>query len=172
MNEGKKFEQIFKKSIPDYCLTIRLNDTAQSFKKSNFARFTPKNKCDFVVFNTQTQTLYCLELKSTKYKSISFEDIYSDEEQEKMIHKHQILSLIDFSEFNHVISGFILNFRDEKNDMERTYFQDIRDFLKMCKDIKKKSFNELDLLTHNAMKIDGERKRINYVWNVEKMFER
>ena len=41
MNEGKKFEQIFKKSAPDYCLTIRLNDSAQAFKKSDLAKFTP-----------------------------------------------------------------------------------------------------------------------------------
>lgn len=162
---------MFKESIPDYCLIIRLNDTAQSFQKSNFARFTPKNKCDFIVFNTKSQILYCLELKSTKYKSISFEDIYSNEEQNKMIHKHQIIALSDFSVYDNVVAGFVLNFRDEENNMERTYFQNIDDFLEMCKDINKKSFNELDLLTHNAIKLEGERKRTNYVWFVNKMFE-
>lgn len=171
MNEGKKFEQIFKKSAPDYCLTIRLNDSAQAFKKSDLAKFTPKNKCDFIIFNTVSRVLYCLELKSTKYRSISFEDIYSDEEQDKMIHKHQILALREFSEYKNVIAGFVFNFRDEKNNMERTYFQKIQDFLKMCKDIKKKSFNELDLILGGAIKIEGTKKRVNYTWDIDKLFK-
>lgn len=171
MNEGKKFELTFKNSVPDYCLVIRLNDSAQAFKKSNLARFTPKNKCDFVVFNSLSQILYCLELKSTKYKSISFEDIYSEENQEKMIHKHQILALKEFSEFKNVVAGFIFNFRDEVNKMERTYFQEIKDFLKMCKSINKKSFNELDLIAGGAIKLEGIKKRTNYTWNVETIFE-
>lgn len=171
MNEGKQFELQFKKSIPDYCLTIRLNDSAQAFKKSNLARFTPKNKCDFIVFNTLTQILYCLELKSTKFKNMAFEDIYSDDKQDKMIHKHQILGLKEFSEYKNVVAGFILNFRDEANNMERTYFQNIKDFLKMCKSINKKSFNELDLLTNGAIKLEGLKKRTNYIWNVNKLFE-
>lgn len=171
MNEGKKFELAFKNSIPDYCLTIRLNDSAQAFQKSNLARFTPKNKCDFIVFNSLSQILYCLELKSTKYKSMSFENIYSDEKQDKMIHKHQILALHEFSEFKNVVAGFVFNFRDEKNDMERTYFQRITDFLKMCKSINKKSFNELDLIMSNAIKLEGVKKKTNYTWNVEKLLE-
>lgn len=170
-NEGKKFELQFKKSIPDYCLVIRLNDSAQAFKKSNLARFTPKNKCDFIVFNSLSRILYCLELKSTKYKSMSFEDIYSDEKQDKMIHKHQILALREFSEFNNVVAGFVFNFRDEKNDMERTYFQEITNFLKMYKSINKKSFNEMDLIMANAIKLEGVKKRTNYTWNIEKLLE-
>ena len=171
MNDGKKFELAFKNSVPDYCLTIRLNDSAQAFKKSNLARFTLKNKCDFIIFNSVLQVLYCLELKSTKYKSMSFEDIYSDESQEKMIHKHQILALRDFSTFENVVAGFVFNFRDEANKMERTYFQEINDFLKMCKTINKKSFNEMDLIMANAVKLDGIKKRTNYTWNIEKILE-
>lgn len=170
-NEGKKFELQFKNSVPDYCLIIRLNDSAQAFQKSNLARFTPKNKCDFVIFNSLSQVLYCLELKSTKYKSMSFEDIYSDEKQDKMIHRHQILGLKEFSEYKNVVAGFVLNFRDEINNMERTYFQNIKDFLKMCKSINKKSFNELDLIMAGAIKLEGVKKRTNYTWNVEKLLE-
>lgn len=171
MNEGKKFEAAIKKSVPDYALVIRLNDSAQAFKQSNLARFTPKNPCDYIVFDSEAKTLYCLELKTTKSKSITFEDIYSDKEESKMIHKHQIMSLREFSNFKNVIAGFIFNFRDDINNMERTYFQRIEDFLKMCRHINKKSFNELDLLVNNAVVINGIRKKVNYTWDIDSLFK-
>jgi hypothetical protein len=98
---------------------------------------------------------------------MSFEDVDSDEKQNKMIHKHQILALHKFSQFDNVTAGFIFNFRDEKNNMERTYFQNINDFVVMCKEVNKSSFNEMDLLLNNAIKINGNKKRVNYTWNID-----
>ena len=172
MNVGKKFEDQFRKSIPDYCLLIRLPDPPQSFTQREDTKFSKKNPCDFIMFDTKNKDLYCIELKTTKSKSISFEKLDDLSSSNRMIHKHQILGLQKFSEFEYVTGCFILNFRDEKNNMERTYFQDIKDFLKMYKDIDKHSFNELDLLTHNAIKINGERKRINYKWNIDELLSR
>ena len=120
-NSGKKFEKQFRLSVPDYCLLQRLNDPPQSFTQSKSTKFSIKNPCDFFMFDSISHILYCLELKTTKYRSMSFEDIKSDEKQNKMIHKHQILSLLDFSNFENVTAGFILNFRDEKSGVERTY---------------------------------------------------
>ena len=168
-NSGKVFEDNFKKSVPDYCLLQRLNDSPQSFKQSNLTRFTPDNPCDFLLFDSISHILYCLELKTTKYKSISFEDINSNEPQNKMIHKHQILSLTKFSNYNHVIAGFLFNFRDEVNSVERTYFQDIASFNRMCSEINKFSFNEMDLIIYNSVKIDGKKKRVNYIWDIDKL---
>ena len=166
-NSGKLFEQQFKKSVPEYCLLQRLNDSAQSFKKSGFARFTPNNPCDFFMFDSKSRTLYCIECKSTKYKSMGFEDINCEEEQNKMIHKHQILSLIKFSGYVGVVGCFLFNFRDENNNMERTYFQDIDNFNKMCGSINKSSFNEMDLILNGAIKIEGNRKRLYYIWDID-----
>lgn len=98
---------------------------------------------------------------------MTFEDIESDEKQNKMIHKHQILSLLDFAKFENVMAGFIFNFRDEVHDMERTYFQDAESFAKMCKSINKSSFNEMDLILNGAVKIHGTKKRVKYVWNID-----
>lgn len=169
---GKKFEKQFKNSIPDYCLKHRLRDSAQSFNQSNLTKFSWDNPCDFFMFDSIAHILYCLELKSTKNKFITFEDIDSDEKQNKMIHKHQIVSLLDFSKFENVISGFILNFRDEEHDMERTYFIDVKDFNTMCKKIKKSSCNEIDLIMHGAIKISGIKKRVNYTWNIDEFLKR
>lgn len=167
---GKRFEADFKASVPHSSLVVRLNDSPQAFSKSKLTRFTHKTPCDFILFDGGLRSLFPLELKTTKYKSISFEDINGENDQNKMIHKHQILGLIDFSKYDNVISGFLFNFRDEKNNCERTYYQRIEDFVNMTSNIEKKSFNELDLLTSgNAIKVDGYLKRTRYRWDIESL---
>ena len=171
MNVGKVFENQFKKYIPEYCVLQRLNDSPQGFIQSKLTEFTPKTPCDFIMFDTYNRELWCLELKSTKQKYISFEDINSNKEQNKMIHKHQILGLKKFGNYKHVNSGFLFNFRDEVNDTERTYYQDIHDFLNMCKKINKSSFNEIELVLNNAIKVNGEKLKVNYRWNINRLIE-
>lgn len=166
---GKIFEDSIKQSIPDYCLLIRLNDSPQAFKQSNLTRFTPKNPFDYLCFDTESRTLFCLELKSTSNKYMGFEDINSDEEQNSMIHKHQILGLLKCSTYSNVIAGFLLNFRLPDNEL--TYFIEINQFQKMCESINKKSFNIMDLVLHGAKKIQGDKKRTRYRWYLDEFFE-
>ena len=170
-NVGKIFEQQFKISVPDYCLLQRLNDSPQAFKQSNLTRFTRENPCDFFLFDSIARILYCLELKTTKNKYMTFEDINSKEKQNKMVHRHQILSLLEFSKFENVMAGFIFNFRDEVHNMERTYFQDAVSFHKMCKSINKSSFNEIDLILNGAIKINGIKQRVKYLWNIDEFLK-
>ena len=171
MNDGKRFEQMFKKSVPDYCLLERLKDPPQAQNHTYYSTFSWKNKCDFFMFDTLNRKFWCLELKSTKQKYISFEDIYSDKIQNKMIHKHQILGLLEYSNYDNVNSGFLFNFRDEKNDTERTYYQSIKDFKLMYTKIGKFSFTEIELLLNNAIKVDGRKLKVNYVWDIDKLIE-
>lgn len=167
MNSGKKFENLFKKSVPEYCLYYRLIDPPQSFIKNNTLRFSWKNPCDIFLFDSKNYVFYTLELKSTKQKSFSFEDVNLGKAQTpKMIHYHQILSLEKFDKFDHVISGFIFNFRNEIKGTEKTYFQSISNFNKMISLINKKSFNENDLKENNGIEIIGYKKRINYTWDI------
>ena len=84
-----------------------------------------------------------------------------------MIHKNQILSLIEIGKYDNTISGFFFNFRDEEHNMERTYFQNIDMFMKMYRNIGKWSFNDIDLLLYGGIKIDGEKKRVNYRWDLD-----
>lgn len=171
-NVGKRFEDDFRKSIPISSLLIRLNDAPQAFNKSNLTKFTRRNPCDFILFDCVHRLLIPVELKTTKFKSMSFEDVNSNEVQSKMVHKHQIIGLTEFSKYNNVVAGFLFNFRDEKNCCERCYFQCIEDFNKMVDCIGKKSFNELDLLAcGNAIKLQGELKRTRYRWDVDKMLD-
>lgn len=169
-NTGKVFEADFRTSLPSHVLIVRLNDSPQAFSKSKLTRFTCRTPCDFILFDGKT--LYPVELKTTKYRSISFENINDDDDQNKMVHKHQILGLTEFSKYENVKAGFFFDFRDEENDCERCYFQRIEDFNNMVKQINKKSFNELDLLTvGKAIKIQGEKKRTRYRWKLDKFFE-
>ena len=115
-NVGKVFEEDFKTSTPSYALLIRLNDSPQAFSKSNLTRFTHRTPCDFILFDGFI--LYPVELKTTKYRSMSFDDIDCDDNQNKMIHKHQIVGLTEFSKYENVRAGFFFNFRDEKNDCQ------------------------------------------------------
>lgn len=174
-NKGKIFEEAFRDSIDkERIVLFRLNDQPQSFAKT--AKFSLKNPFDYICFDTKSKTLFCLELKSTKGKSISYEDINSENIQNEMIHKHQILGLMEKGEYDNVVAGFIFNFRHFEGDKEKyfetTYFQDINSFLEMTKKINKKSFNELDLLTcGNAVKINGEKKRTRFRWNFNEFFQ-
>ena len=168
MNAGKKFEILFKSSLPSYCLYYRLIDPPQSFGKNDFLRFSWKNPCDIFLFDSRYGIFYTLELKSTKQKSFTFENINLDNKQpSKMIHKHQILSLDNFSKYNYVVSGFIFNFRYDSTNIEKTYFQNIRDFKNMTLSIQKKSFNEIDLIKNNGIEISGKKKRTNYTWDID-----
>ena len=168
-NVGKVFEDSIKQSVPNHILLVRLNDSPQAFKKSNLTRFTPKNPFDYVCYDTKSRNLFCLELKSTSNKYMTFEDIHIDEEQNAMIHTHQIKGLLKCSTYPYVVAGFLLNFRLQENEI--TYFIEVNKFQKMCDSINKKSFNLMDLVLYGAIKIDGFKKRTRWYWNLDKFFE-
>ena len=169
-NVGKIFEASFKKSVSPQHLLIRLNDPPQSFGGGT-ARFSIKNPCDYLLMDTKHSTLVCLELKTTKSKSISYEDVNGDDNQSRMIHRHQIVGLTKLSEYSHVESGFFFNFRDEKNNCERCYFMRIEDFNNMVKNSSKHSCNELDILTNGAIKVQGLKKRTRYTWDIDSLLD-
>lgn len=171
-NVGKIFESAIKDSIPDYCILIRLPDPPQSFTQRSDTRFSHKNPCDYICFDTESRIIYFFELKSVCGKSMSFEDVNDDNPKNRLIHKHQILGLQKFSEHKHTVSGFLLNFRDENNDNQRTYFLNIKDFNEMTKKINKASFNEVDLIMlGHAKKINGYKKRTRWYWNMHEFLE-
>ena len=171
-NFGKIFEEDFKKSVPEEHVYIRLRDAPQSFNQGiGGIRFSWKNPCDTLIFNCLNRMLYAIELKTTKEKYMTFEHPYLDDKQpSKMIHKHQINGLFDYSKHKYVESGFILNFRDEKEGTQKTYYINIKNFIGMILKINKKSFKEEDLLKNGAFTITGEKKRTRYYWDLVSFF--
>lgn len=171
-NVGKIFEKDFADSVPNHFWKHRLKDSAQSFNQSGLTSFTWDNPCDFFMFDTINFRLFCLELKSTKAKSMAFDDIKQKKSQKKMIKKHQIESLMKFSEYDGIVSGFIFNFRQEEDDTQRTYFMDIDNFRTMCNTIGKVSFNESDLVFNKAIVINGNKKISHYKWDIESVIDK
>ena len=178
-NKGKVFEQDFSSSIPDYCMKHRLRDSAQSFTTHSDTRFSWDNECDFFVFDDKRRLLYAIECKSTKYKSMSWESEQEYEQNKsikktstRMIKYHQIKSLNNFDKFNYLIPCFVLNFRTEETNIQRTYFIHINDFVKMTKTLNKKSFDEIDLINNGAIKINGLKKRTRYAWDINEFLSK
>ena len=69
INNGKRFENNFRDSVPSYCWFYRLRDSAASFYGGNEQlRFANKNIADNIVFNGKT--LFINELKAHTGKSI------------------------------------------------------------------------------------------------------
>lgn len=161
-NVGKKFEQDFANSIPSNIALIRIQDSAQSFYRSSNLRFSLKNPYDYLLWNPKTLTLYALELKTVKGKSISFERT-KDEHGE--IHYHQIQGLKKISDIGECVSGFIVNFRE----LEKTIFIEIDDFLEMMEENKKKSFNfnDLELFKVPYVLIPQNLLRTRYRYDIE-----
>lgn len=170
-NVGKKFEDAWKSSVPEDVYYLRLHDSANSFNQnSSTLRFSMKSPYDCQLFDGKTRTLYCLELKSASGKSMSFERKKGDNKSAN-IKYHQIESLTKASQYVGMVVGFVMNFRFEDKDTEITYFQSITDFNKMIDSITKKSFNLIDLLKYNPIKIEQTKKKVNYTYNVEKFLE-
>ena len=171
-NSGKVFEEDFKSSTDkDRCFILRLNDQPQVYAKT--AKFSLKPPCDFILYDSKTNLLIPLELKTTKYKSMSYENINEENPNNAMIHKHQLEKLLEFSKYNGVKAGLLLNFRTEETNSQRTYYIYIQDFLNMCGKINKKSINEIDLINvGNAIKVDGVKKRTRYMWNINQLLDR
>ena len=166
MNIGKNFEKSFQDSSPQYFLTIRFPDQAQSFSPGEKTRFSRKNPCDFFAFDTAGRIFYALELKTKAGKSISFERTKEDKGD---IHYHQIMGLKKFAEYNWTCAGFVIWFRAE----DKTIFLSIGEFLRLIEMIDKKSFNLTDLVNNNISFVTIEQKKLikNYRWNIDKFLE-
>lgn len=167
-NAGKIFEEDFKRSFPDYCYLLRLNDPPQAIFSNANIRFSLKNPFDYIVFDSKRRVLYGMELKTTKYKSISFEDIEEFDGQERMIHRHQIIGLNAMSKYDNVVGAFIINFREDDGSQEAFLF-DIKDFMRFYNETSKKSLNKKDLLEYGAIEIDGVKKTSHYKWDIDKL---
>ena len=168
-NPGKQFEKDLKKSCQDqkvFCL--RLNDTYMSYAQHNKGEFAPHNIADFIMYDGKY--IYVAELKSTKYKSMSFSTDPMD--KSVMIKAHQLAGLMGITEFEGVRPGLILNFRDDVNPSSNlTYWLPIGEMAKFMSTTEKKSINKLDIVQNNGILLTGELKRVHYKYDIKKLFD-
>lgn len=165
MNAGKIFEQSIKRSVPETVLLFRLPDAAQAFGGGNL-RFSRKNPFDYLMYDSIGKNLYALELKTVKGKAITFERTETDKGD---IHYHQIAGLNEYSKFEGVIAGFVIEFREA----ELTVFIRINEFNRLMNVIDKKSFNIDDLAKYNIdyMVIQQSKVRTRYRYDIQSFIE-
>lgn len=84
-----------------------------------------------------------------------------------MIRENQVIGLKEASKHN-LVAGILINFRNENND---TFFMLIEEYLELVNEIHKKSFNISDLEKAGITRIQSERKRTRYRYNINKMVE-
>ena len=163
-NEGKKFEEDIKKSIPDNVYCYRIKDPAQSFgRDSKFTRFSLKNECDFFFY--KKPILIAAELKSNQGTSISF----AKEKGEKGDIKYDQIVFLSSAQRFGIKAGFILNYRRT----DTTYWICISDFITFIENTEKKSINEKDLIEYNAVIIPARKKikrntyDLSFLWKDE-----
>jgi len=84
-----------------------------------------------------------------------------------MIKKCQIIGLESWSKHNGVF-GFVLNFRENIN---RTFFVSIKDFITYTSTLSKKSINIDDVFNMNPIEIESKKIRVNYKYNIEEFLK-
>lgn len=147
-NEGKKFEEDFRKSIPESVYYYRLRDgTATYYGGNENLRFQTSNICDCILYDGD---FYMLELKSHKGKSIPF----------SAFRDVQVTELATACEYG-VKAGFVINMRD----VEETYFLPAIVVKEYTLTADRVSI-PLEYLRSNGTLIKAEKKRVRWRYDI------
>lgn len=154
-NEGKKFEEDFKKSIPDKYFVYRFKDGTANFNgsKNENVRFQAHNICDFEVF--AEDKLFLFELKSYNGASIPLSGI----------RKTQLEEMLKASKYENVEPYFILNYRA----LESVYAIGVQTLQKFIKTTERKSI-PVKWCIENGIEIKWTKKKVRFVYNLEEFF--
>lgn len=150
MNSGKRFENNFRKSIPEDVFFYRFRDGSSSWGGNDKVRFQQTNICDCMIFDGEN--LFLLELKSTKGKSLPYSNIK----------EHQIDDLLWASDFANVICGFVIEFAD----INECYFIEIKDFVAFKMSSERKSL-PIEFCSNKGVKIGVEKLRTNSRFDIK-----
>ena len=171
-NTGKNFESVIKSNVPPYLKMVRIPDPPQSFTQRSDTKFSRSNPYDFEAFDSLHRISYSLELKSTSQKYLTYHTSKEDEKEGKsaMIQWHQIEGLTKASEYDNVTAGFLLNFRLD-NGEQLLYFMNIKDFNRYRNNSSKRSLNIMDISLNGGIKVNGEKLRKNYRWDLDEFLK-
>lgn len=170
-NPGKIFEDDVKKSCQrDNMFVDRVRDNATSYFDVDKidSLYSKENPYDFHIY--KYPNLMCLELKYTKYPSLSIQQ--DDDDKGKMIKLHQIEALTNASNFDGIKAGFLFCFYNEKTDQEATYYMSIKNFNNFLKSTDKKSINIIDVATYGCVKVEQVKLRTHYHYDIKGLFDK
>jgi len=141
-DEGKKFEQDFKASVPPDVYLHRLKDDTAGF-------IGVSNPCDFQLY--KYPLLFLLELKSCKGKSIPLTHI----------RPNQIQGMHTAVQHEGIYGGFIINFRE----LEETYYLSVNLVIEFINAGERKSL-PIDWCRENGIRIPQTKKRVRYSYDI------
>ena len=151
MNNGKRFEDNFRKSIPDNMFYYRFRDGTSSWDKSSKTRFQAKNICDCMLHDGEY--LYLLELKSHKGKSLPL----------SAIRQNQVDDLLLAAKHRNIIAGLVVEF----SDLGQVYFMPIELVNNWYYHSDRKSIPLQSFQNSPCIEIYGKKKKVNYRYNIE-----
>ena len=154
MKRGQRFEQNFKKSVPDNIFFYRFRDGTANWQHNDLVRFQQKNICDCMIFDGEY--LFLLELKNHKGKSLPF----------SCIRKNQLKELSLNQRFKNVKCGIVINFED----LEECYFMFICDVTDFIRKSDRKSI-PIDYCRKKGIKIVQKKLISNYKYDIISMLE-
>lgn len=154
-NEGKKFEEDFKKSIPEKYFVYRFKDGTANFNgtKNENVRFQAHNICDFEVF--AEDKLFLFELKSYKGASIPLSGI----------RKTQLEEMLKASNYKNIEPYFLLNFRP----LEKVYAIRVQNVQVFIEKAERKSI-PVKWCIENGIEIKGVKKKVRFSYDLEELF--
>ncbi|WP_415331083.1 Holliday junction resolvase RecU [Clostridium perfringens] len=155
-NEGKKFEEDFKKSIQEKYFVYRFKDGTANFNgtKNENVRFQSHNICDFEVF--AENKLFLFEVKSYKGASIPLSGI----------RKTQLEEMLKASNYKNIEPYFILNYRA----LESVYAIKIQTLQEFIEKAKRKSI-PIKWCIENGIEIIVVKKKVRFRYELEKFFK-
>jgi len=153
MNNGKRFENNFKKSVPEDVYYYRFRDGTSSWDKGEMTRFQQTNACDCMLYTKGS--LFMLELKNHKGKSLPF----------SCIRDNQLIELENVENYD-INGGFVVNFED----IGRCYYARAHLIKNYIEDSDRKSI-PVQWFEENAIHIPSRKVRINYSYNLNPMFK-
>ena len=172
-NEGKIFEEQFKKSVNKLGILFERFPDSNKFGQftNESTRFTLNSPCDCFMFDSKK--LFYLELKHTGNPGISFNQPPTEKTKKTvMIKPHQVKSLLERSQYTNVACGLVLDFADRETKTKfiegGTYFVEINTFVDWCNAVAKKSIN-LEDCKMIGIKIDRFKKQKYYAYDIEKL---
>lgn len=154
LNEGKKFEQDFQKSIKndEETFIYRFRDSSGAWGNGDKTRFTPSNIADFLL--VKRDKVLFLELKSVKDKRLPLTNI-------------RISQLNGLSEINHknIKAYFVVNFRSES----KTYAITPKQILGFLENEERKSI-PLAWFEENGILINQTKKKVRWKYDLEAIY--
>ena len=166
---GKIFEQEIEQSCKDQNIFyFRVRDVNIP-PDLRYRIKLPQNKYDSLIY--YKGFLFPIEMKSTKQKSISLKDA--------VIKENQIRNLKEATQYENVIPGFLMNFREHDN---QTFFIHINDFI-TYKNIAENQLNHsyknkinkssipLDICKEIGVEVINIKKKVRYRYYVNKLLD-